>query len=206
LFSDIIGFTSLVEADVTTVFRHVLGPYVQLVAEAVERCGGNLDKFLADEAMVVFGDPRPVPDHAERAIQCALEIQEGFERLLRGDELRGLPPSGLRQGIHTGPMWAGSFGSRRRMEYSVLGDNVNIGARLCTNAPAEGGITISEATRRATERGCAGEAELPAGRGYRLLPREAVALKAPAGRTADFYGAEGRKVEAWDVEREEPNR
>ena len=160
----------------------------QIVVEAAERWGGTVDKFIGDEALLFFGDPEPLADHAHRAIQCALELQDRFDALRRSGALDALPPTGLKVGIHTGPIIVGTFGGGKRMDYSVFGHSVNVGARLCARGPEGGGTTISDVTRERAETNRETGPTLPGARAYVLLPRDPVVWR------------EEDPVEVWDVE------
>jgi adenylate cyclase len=90
-----------------------------------------VDKYMGDGVMLVFGAPEPDSDHAYHAISCALLIQKlvAHENALR--EEQGKFPVQFRIGVNTGSMLAGNMGSRERMEYTVVGDTVNLASRLC---------------------------------------------------------------------------
>jgi adenylate cyclase len=101
-----------------------------------------VDKYLGDGVMLVFGAPEPDKDHAFHAITCALLIHRLIEHENSKREEQGLFPIEFRIGINTGNMLAGNMGSRSRMEYTVVGDTVNLASRLC-NITNAGEIVIS---------------------------------------------------------------
>ncbi|MBN1583109.1 MAG: adenylate/guanylate cyclase domain-containing protein [Anaerolineae bacterium] len=106
---------------------------------------GTIDKFVGDEVMALFGAPIPQQDHALRAIRVGLEMQAVYQARMKHWQQRGVaaPPIGI--GIVTGKMIVGEMGSPQRSDYTVIGRDVNLGARICD--VAEGGkILISEAT------------------------------------------------------------
>jgi adenylate cyclase len=115
------------------------------MVEIVFRHEGTLDKFIGDEMMVLFGSPVSHPDDPIRAVRAALEMQEALESLNERHEAHGLPPFEIGIGINTGEVVAGYIGSSQALEYTVIGDPVNTGARLCSLAKP-GQTLISEGT------------------------------------------------------------
>jgi adenylate cyclase len=99
---------------------------------------------MGDGVMLVFGVPAPDEDHCLHAITCALVIQTLVDRENRHRERDGLFPVRFRMGLNTGTMLAGNMGSRQRMEYTVVGDTVNMASRLC-NIAQSGQIVVSDA-------------------------------------------------------------
>lgn len=146
LFADIQGFTSLAEsmdpAEVVEILNHFFTQMVDLVFEHQ----GTLDKFLGDGLMAFFGAPFPVPQAASQAVACALAMHRRSEEL----KAQGLTPiQGLRIGINTGEVIVGNIGSHKRMDFTVIGDTVNVAARLLEVArEQEVPIAIGEATYR----------------------------------------------------------
>ncbi|MDX2458335.1 MAG: adenylate/guanylate cyclase domain-containing protein, partial [Gammaproteobacteria bacterium] len=131
LFADITGFTQISEQIKPKALVDMLNRYFTLMTCACSINHGIVDKYMGDGAMLVFGAPEPDADHAFHAISCALLIQKlvAQENLQR--EAQGLMPVRLRIGINTGSMLAGNMGSCDRMEYTVVGDTVNLASRLC---------------------------------------------------------------------------
>jgi len=148
LFADIRGFTTLSEKKDPEGIVDVLNAYFSEVTEAVMRHGGHINKFVGDEAMAIFGAPVSNPMHARAAVKSALEIQECISRLNREDKF-GKEVIQVGIGINTGEMVAGNLGSPRRMEYTVIGDNVNVASRI-TSMAKEGEILISSSTHELT--------------------------------------------------------
>jgi adenylate cyclase len=149
LFADIRGFTAMSEklppSDVVT----VLNEYLDSMEEQVFRYGGTLDKYTGDGMMVLFGAPIPQPDHAERAVRAALGMQKAAVEL--GQRRRSKQEHiayGI--GIATGLAVAGHIGSTRRLDYTAIGDTVNLAARLEGKAPPEA-VLISQATYEAVK-------------------------------------------------------
>lgn len=139
-FADIRGFTAFSEKrsprQVVGSLNHILDQMTEIAFEY----GGTVDKFIGDGIMLLFNAPLPQADHAQRAIQAALVMQSAIVQLDEGSET---PQYGI--GIHTGPAVVGSIGNRRRLEYTAIGDTVNLAARLESVAQA-GQVLISQAT------------------------------------------------------------
>jgi adenylate cyclase len=131
LFADIKGFTQIAEKIRPEELVSILNRYFTLITCACEINHGMVDKYMGDGVMLVFGAPEPDTDHAYHAISCALLIQKlvAHENALR--EEQGKFPVQFRIGVNTGSMLAGNMGSRERMEYTVVGDTVNLASRLC---------------------------------------------------------------------------
>lgn len=146
LFVDIRGFTSISESCAPQVVVAALNEYFERMVEIVFRYEGTLDKFIGDEMMVLFGAPVAHRDDPVRAVHAALEMQAAMDALNLGHEESGLPPFEIGIGINTGEVVAGYIGSSEALEYTVIGDPVNTGSRLCAIAKP-GQTLISEGTR-----------------------------------------------------------
>lgn len=144
LFSDIAGFTAWSADRSAEEVRATLNAYFTEMAEIVFRHKGTIDKYLGDGLMVFFGDPIAYDDHALRAVNAAVEMQRAVRRLHERWSREGGMPIRIRIGIHCGEVVVGNMGSKDRLEYTVLGANVNMTQRLESNAPV-GGILVSEA-------------------------------------------------------------
>jgi adenylate cyclase len=144
LFADIRGFTTISENKDPEAVLHLLNDYLTRVTDAVIKHGGHLNKFAGDEAMAVFGAPLAQLNHAEAAVMAALEIQKSIAAL---NEEKGKNhfKLGVGIGINSGEVVAGNLGSSRRMEYTVIGDHVNVAARL-TSLAKGGEILITKRT------------------------------------------------------------
>jgi adenylate cyclase len=148
LFSDIRGFTTLSERGQPEEIVGILNEYFTRMVDIVFRNKGTLDKFVGDMVMALFGAPLDDPKHAEHAVDAALEMIAELHRLNARWTAEGRPPLDIGIGISTGPMIAGNIGSEAIMSYTVIGDSVNLGARLeSLNKEYETRIIISEGTK-----------------------------------------------------------
>jgi class 3 adenylate cyclase len=149
LFADIRGFTAMSEKlapeEVMAILNRWFGHVIQIVASYE----GFLDKFIGDAVLVVFNGPIDQPDHAARATKCAVDLQRRVAELSAAGEFPEIP-AGLRigVGVATGPLVCGNVGSSGRLEYTVVGDTVNLAARFLSSADT-GEVWVSEATARA---------------------------------------------------------
>jgi adenylate cyclase len=149
LFADIRGFTAMCERAPAQNVVALLNEYFEIMVEIIFRHGGTLDKFVGDEIMAVWGAPLEVDRHAERAVEAALEMQAALRGFNRDRESRSLEPLGVGIGVNTGEVVAGYMGSTRAMDYTIVGDVVNVGSRLCSVAAA-GEVIISPDVVEAT--------------------------------------------------------
>jgi len=147
LFADIRGFTRMSEKMEPQEVVELLNEYFTEMTDLVFENGGTLDKYLGDGLMAVFGAPLTKEDDALRAVKTAIEMQQALAKLNRDWEAMGQRSLKMGLGVNTGPVTAGNIGSSRRMDYTVIGDAVNVASRLCANA-AGGQILISESTHR----------------------------------------------------------
>ncbi len=150
LFCDIVGFTELSEDLPPDEVAALLNLYLGAIAEAAHRCHGFVDKFIGDSAMILFGIPDENPDHAGQAVRCAWLIQALVQRINQLRKTKAEEPIKLRIAINSGPMLAGNIGIPDRLEYTVVGDTVNLASRLCDLAPADG-IILGETTAAQSE-------------------------------------------------------
>ena len=150
LFSDIRGFTTVSEKGQPEEIVAILNEYFTRMVEIVFAHKGTLDKFVGDMVMALFGAPLDDPNHAEHAVDAALEMIRELNRLNEKWAAEGRPALDIGIGVSTGPMIAGNIGSEAIMSYTVIGDSVNLGARLeSLNKEYGTRIIISEATRAA---------------------------------------------------------
>jgi len=164
LFADVVAFTPLAEKRSPEEVVQILNELFTLVSEIVFRHGGMIDKFVGDSVMAVFGAPVAQEDHAERALRAAEDIMRFLEtaalawREERDTEIR------LAIGINSGAAIVGNIGSERRMEYTAIGDAVNVAARLEALA-APNQVLVGAATQA-----LAGESFVLASLGSKKLP------------------------------------
>jgi adenylate cyclase len=150
LFSDIRGFTTLSERGEPDAIVGTLNEYFTCMVDVVFAHRGTLDKFVGDMVMALFGAPLDDPDHAQHAVDAALEMIRELNRLNEKWAAEGRPRLDIGIGVSTGPMIAGNIGSAAIMSYTVIGDAVNLGARLeSLNKEYGTRIIISETTREA---------------------------------------------------------
>src|SRR5215475_8380904 len=153
LFTDVSNFTGITEtADPDSVMRQTSRHFAALT-EAFLAEGGTIDKFIGDSVMVFWNAPQLQPDHVERACRAALSAKAACDALNTRFEAEGLPPFTVRIGIHFGDAVVGNVGSTERMNYTVLGNSVNLAARLeALNKGYGTTILVSEAVCERVER------------------------------------------------------
>ena len=145
LFSDIRGFSAVAERLTARSIADVVGRHLSAMAEVIAAHGGTIDKFQGDAVMAIFGAPDPLPDHAERALRCAIAMQARQRELnAEGWGVDGLDGLDVGIGINTGTVIAGAVGGGGRLEYTVIGDAVNVAQRL--QSEAAGGEVMAAAT------------------------------------------------------------
>ncbi|HVS01110.1 MAG TPA: adenylate/guanylate cyclase domain-containing protein [Thermoanaerobaculia bacterium] len=148
LFADLVGFTPFAESSRPEEVAELLDVFLNLAVEAIFRAGGTLDKFIGDCVMAFFGAPIPQPDHALRAAQAAVEIQRGLAAWTAERAAQGLPGFAARVAINSGPVVVGDVGSTRRVDYTVLGNTVNVAARLEAFVARPGDVILGSETHR----------------------------------------------------------
>jgi adenylate cyclase len=144
LFSDIRGFTAMAESMGPDAIAQLLSEYFTEMVEVIFEHGGTLDKFIGDAIMALWGSPIAHADDPDRAVRAAIAMQRSIGRLNERWASQGRPEIGVGIGINHGEVFAGNIGSHRRLEYTVIGDAVNVAARICAQA-SPGEILVSEA-------------------------------------------------------------
>jgi adenylate cyclase len=177
LFLDVRGFTTMSEKLTPTEVVALLNEYFDVVVDRVNAHGGNVNKFIGDAAMCIWGAPREAEQAERSAVFCALEIQAALARLSEDRVRRGLTKVVFGIGINCGEAVAGNLGAARRLEYTVIGDAVNLAQRLESQAKA-GEVLISQSVYEKVS----GEVEVE--------EREPVKLK-----------GKGQPVPLWEVKR-----
>ena len=150
LFTDIRGFTSMAEKMKPEKVVLTLNEYFSEMIDIVFKHNGTLDKIIGDELMIVFGAPLSSDDDTERALNTAIEMQKKIADLNRVRKKRKEPPILVGAGINKGQVVSGNIGSRDMMDYTVVGDTVNLGSRLCSAASA-GEIIVSGRVKNSTD-------------------------------------------------------
>ncbi|MDX6648831.1 MAG: adenylate cyclase [Solirubrobacteraceae bacterium] len=185
LFCDVRNFTGFAERSEATEVVACLNALFEGVVPVISRHGGHIDKFIGDGLLAVFGAPEPHRDHADRAVAAAVEILEVTEAGVAGELRVGV-------GVNSGPVVAGAIGGAGRLNFSVIGDAVNVAARVESATRRTGdGVLLTGATRERLTRTVPlvprGTAELKGrdepidlftpGRGARAEPSAAAALR-----------------------------
>jgi len=151
LYCDMRGSTTFAEQHPPEEVMAALNQYFEVIILATEAHGGIVNRFVGDEAVCVFGAPTEVRDHAERAVQAALSMREGLAYVNQKRTALGLPILKFGMGLNTGEVTAGATGSEERQEYTLIGDAMNLGARIqaLTKTFPDQDILLSEFTRAA---------------------------------------------------------
>jgi adenylate cyclase len=169
---DMRGFTTMSEGRVPRAVVEILDRLFARATSAVESQGGLVDKFIGDAVLAVFGVPLPEADHAARGVEAARELLRQLRELNGELAAVALPPIAIGVGVHTGTVLAGRIGGGGRLEYTVIGDAVNVASRLQTATKDLGvPVAISAETWQA----------LPAGARTGLRILRAVSVKGRTG-------------------------
>lgn len=148
LFADLSGFTRFTEAHPAEVVVATLGAYLDELCRVALHHDGTVDKFMGDEVMVVWNAPASQPDHARRALSCARDMLLVMEILNQERAFLGEATLGLSIGVNTGEAVVGHIGGQDRVQYTVIGDTVNVAKRL-QSAAATGQIVAGLSTAAA---------------------------------------------------------
>ncbi|MEM7016136.1 MAG: adenylate/guanylate cyclase domain-containing protein [Pseudomonadota bacterium] len=130
IFTDVADFTTLADSLSPEQFVQILAEYLEGMAVIALRHDGTIDKFVGDALFVMFGAPLHQPDHAEKALACALEMDQFAESFRQKWQVQGVTVGVTRLGVHKGVATVGNFGSLQRFDYTAIGDSVNTAARL----------------------------------------------------------------------------
>jgi adenylate cyclase len=162
-FSDIQEFSTFSEVMTPKKLVELMNEYLTACTDIVQEEKGTLDKYIGDAVVTIFGAPLPVPDHAYRACVSTVRVQKKIDEL-RAKWTAGVDSDGkpwhekvhrfrARLGLNTGPVIVGNMGSRSRFSYTMMGDNVNLAARMESGAKAWGAFTmVTEATKLECEK------------------------------------------------------
>src|SRR3954452_16892238 len=146
IMSDIRGYSGIAETTDPSALAHLLNEHRAAMNRAILDEDGTVMQFVGDAVMACFGAPVAQPDHADRAFAAAVSMLEAQVKLDADWAQRGLPPFGLGIGVSTGPVAAALLGSEERLEYTLVGDTVNLAQRLQDLARPSGRIVINETT------------------------------------------------------------
>ncbi len=155
LFTDLAGFSALTEQLGPERLARALDPYLDGVLALVKAHGGTVDKIVGDAVHAFFGAPDPQPDHARRAVACAVAIDEFAQAQAARSAAEGVPLGVTRIGVDTGPAEVGNFGGSERLDYTVYGDVINTAARL-ESANRQFGTRLCATDRALAAAGVAG--------------------------------------------------
>jgi adenylate cyclase len=145
LYADLRGSTRLAEHTDPELLVAFVNGYLGRMTEVILAHQATLDKFVGDEVMALFGAPFPQPDHALRAVQVGLRMQEAHQEVMAQWAAHGIAPTPIGIGIASGELIVGEMGSSQRTDYTVIGQAANLGARLCGVARS-GQVLISQKT------------------------------------------------------------
>jgi adenylate cyclase len=147
LFADIRGFTSMSERHTPEEMVETLNNYFEFMVDVLFKHGGTLDKYVGDEIIGLFGAPVELPDAPIRAVRCALDMLKALQEFNRTRASEGKEELRIGIGINSGRVIAGAIGSRLSLQYTVIGDAVNMASRLCSVAKADE-VIISPSTMK----------------------------------------------------------
>jgi adenylate cyclase len=145
LFADISGFTRMSEGMEPLQLASILNRSFETMTEQIFLRGGTLDKYIGDAIMAFFGAPAPDPDHAQHAVEAAVAMQQGLQRM-NAERPEGYPELRMRIGINSGEAFAGDIGCEKRMDYTVMGAVVNLASRLESAVARPGQIAVGPRT------------------------------------------------------------
>ena len=130
IFTDITGFTTLTESTEPTIFLPILNTYLDRMCRIILQHGGTIDKIVGDALLALFNAPADQPDHAARAVACALDLDQCAQAFVAEQAGQGIDFGATRIGVHSGMAVVGNFGGEARFDYTAHGDAINIASRL----------------------------------------------------------------------------
>ena len=179
MFCDIRDFTSLTENMPPGEVVEFLSRYHAMMVDVIFAFGGTIDKFIGDAIMVTFGTPDPGDDDAERSVRAGLAMNGALAELNVERAAQALPAIRHGIGIHYGPVIAGNIGTKDRLEYTVIGDTVNVASRIQDACKTVGeALLISDAVQRC----------LPADINVQPLPQQHVRGRSAPVQIYEVYG------------------
>ena len=150
LFCDVKGFSAMAETLEPRTLAEMLNHYLTAMTDVLHAHGATIDKYIGDAIMAFWGAPLAQPDHASRAVACALAMQQRMKSVRKDCAARGWPELEIGIGVASGPVSVGNMGSRYRVAYTVIGDVVNLASRLEGLTRLYGvAVLVSPATRAA---------------------------------------------------------
>jgi class 3 adenylate cyclase len=150
LFSEIAGFTTWSRDKEPALVHGFLSDYLETMSGIIFEHGGTVDKFMGDGMLAFFGDPFDMPDHTRRCVETAVSMQKKIREMAAAWEDRAGIDLKVRMGINSGYVIVGNLGTKNRIEYTVIGADVNLGQRMESAAPA-GGILVTSAVWEKTK-------------------------------------------------------
>jgi len=149
MMSDLRGFTSLAERLEPEQVVQILNTYFEIMVEVLLKYNGTINEIIGDALLVIFGAPQKMPDRAERAIACAIEMQNAMVKVNEENRSQGLPEIEMGIGLNEDEVIVGNIGSSKRSKYGVVGSGVNMTSRI-ESYSVGGQILISESVRKQT--------------------------------------------------------
>lgn len=146
LMTDLRGFTALSERLKPEQVVHMLNAYFEVMGEVVSKYNGTINEITGDALLIVFGAPQEMPDRVERAVACAIEMQNAMEQVNRANRPLALPELEMGIGLNEDEVIVGNIGSSKRSKYTVVGSGVNMTSRI-ESYTAGGQIYVSESIR-----------------------------------------------------------
>jgi adenylate cyclase len=191
LFSDVRGFTSISEGLDAQELTHLMNAMLTPMTRIIHHNRGTIDKYMGDAIMAFWGAPLHDQNHARHGLMAGLAMVAEIPRLQQAFAAKGWPPIKIGVGLNTGPMNVGNMGSEFRMAYTVLGDAVNLGARLEGLTKQYGiAIMVSEFTKAQVSDFAFRELDLVKVKGK----EEPVAIFEPIGPAADLLNEEAERL------------
>lgn len=195
LFCDMRGFTPIAEGMAPAELQALLNTVFNRLSAVIRHHRGTIDKYMGDCVMAFWGAPLDTPHHASLAVQAALDMAQAVQALNHDRLAAGLPAIGLGVGLHTGAMCVGDMGSDLRRSYTVIGDAVNLGARLEGLSRVYGvDIVASDATRAQAPQFAWQELDRVRVKGK----AQAVGIHTPLGLRDTLTPAQDQELRAWE--------